>query len=134
LQLFMPEIFDYNMPVEGTFHNCVLVKIKKRYPGHARKVVHGLWGLGLMMLAKCIVVVDEHIDLHNYSEVFWYVSGNIDPKRDIFFADGPVDALDHSSPVWRYGSKMGIDATRKWPEEGHPRPWPEEIEMSPEVR
>lgn len=134
LQLFLPEVLDYNMPPEGTFHNCVLVKIKKRYPGQARKVVHGMWGMGLMMLAKCIVVVDEHIDLNNYSEVFWYASGNIDPKRDVFFADGPVDDLDHASPVWRFGSKMGIDATRKWPEEGHPRPWPEEIAMSPEMK
>ncbi|MFZ5817964.1 MAG: menaquinone biosynthesis decarboxylase [Bacillota bacterium] len=134
LQMFLPEVLDYNMPPEGTFHNCVLVKIKKRYPGQARKVIHGMWGMGLMMLAKCIVVVDEHIDLNNYSEVFWYVSGNIDPKRDVFFAEGPVDDLDHASPVWRFGSKMGIDATRKWPEEGHPREWPDEIEMSPEIK
>jgi 4-hydroxy-3-polyprenylbenzoate decarboxylase len=134
LQMFLPEVLDYNMPPEGTFHNCVLVKIKKRYPGHARKVVHGMWGMGLMMLAKCIVVVDEHIDLNDYSQVFWYVSGNIDPKRDVFFAEGPVDDLDHASPTWRFGSKMGIDATRKWSEEGHPRSWPAEIDMSPEVK
>lgn len=134
LQMFLPEVTDYNMPPEGTFHNCVLVKIKKRYPGHARKVIHGMWGMGLMMLAKCIIVVDDHIDLNNYSEVFWYVSGNIDPKRDVFFAEGPVDDLDHASPVWRFGSKMGIDATKKWPAEGHPREWPDEIEMSSEVK
>jgi len=134
LQMFLPEVLDYNMPAEGTFHNCVLVKIKKRYPGQARKVISGMWGMGLMMLAKTIVVVDEHIDLNNYSEVFWYVSGNIDPKRDVFFSEGPVDDLDHASPVWRFGSKMGIDATRKWPEEGHPRQWPDEIEMSAEVK
>lgn len=133
LQMFLPEVLDYNMPAEGTFHNCVLVKIKKRYPGQARKVVHGMWGMGLMMLAKCIVVVDEHIDLNDYAQVFWYASGNIDPKRDVFFAEGPVDDLDHASPVWRFGSKMGIDATRKWPEEGHPRQWPDEITMSPEM-
>jgi 4-hydroxy-3-polyprenylbenzoate decarboxylase len=134
LQMFLPEVLDYNMPPEGTFHNVVLVKIKKRYPGHARKVIHGMWGMGLMMLAKTIVVVDEHIDLNDYREVFWYASGNIDPKRDVFFAEGPVDDLDHAAPVWRYGSKMGIDATRKWAEEGHPREWPDEIEMSPEVK
>ncbi|MGE5673895.1 MAG: menaquinone biosynthesis decarboxylase [Mycobacterium leprae] len=133
LQMFLPEVLDYNMPAAGTFHNCVLVKIKKRYPGQARKVVNGMWGMGLMMLAKTIIVVDEHIDLNHYEEVFWYVSGNIDPKRDVFFAEGPVDDLDHASPVFRFGSKMGIDATRKWPEEGHPRQWPDEITMSPEV-
>jgi len=134
LQMVAPEIIDYNMPAAGVFHNCVLVKIRKRYPGQARKVVYALWGLGLMMLTKTIVVVDEHIDLNDYNEVFWYVAGNIDPKRDVFFAEGPLDDLDHASPVWRYGSKMGIDATRKLPEEGHPRPWPEEIVMSPEVK
>lgn len=134
LQMLLPEVLDYNMPPEGTFHNCVIVKIRKRYPGHARKVINGMWGMGLMMLTKTIVVVDEHIDLNNYSEVFWYVSGNIDPKRDVFFSEGPVDDLDHASPVWRFGSKMGIDATKKWPEEGHPRPWPDEIEMAPSVK
>ncbi|HEY3365487.1 MAG TPA: menaquinone biosynthesis decarboxylase [Symbiobacteriaceae bacterium] len=133
LQMFMSEVLDYNMPPAGTFHNCVLVKIKKRYPGQARKVVQGMWGMGLMMLAKTIVVVDEHIDLNDYNQVFWYASGNIDPKRDVFFAEGPADDLDHAAPTWRFGSKMGIDATRKWPEEGHPRQWPDEIDMSPEV-
>ncbi len=131
MQMFLPEVLDYNMPPEGTFHNCVLVKIKKRYPGQARKVISGMWGMGLMMLAKTIIVVDEHINLDNYSEVFWYVSGNIDPKRDVFFAEGPLDDLDHSAPVWRFGSKMGIDATRKWPQEGHMREWPDEIAMDP---
>jgi len=133
-QMILPEILDYDMPPEGTFHNCIIVKIKKRYPGHARKVINGLWGMGLMMLTKTIVVVDDHIDVHNYSEVFWYASGNIDPKRDVFFSEGPADDLDHATPVWRYGSKMGIDATKKWPEEGHPRQWPDEIEMSPEIK
>mgnify|MGYP000120552670 CR=1 FL=1 len=134
LQMAVPEVVDYNIPAAGTFHNCVLVKIRKRYPGQARKVIHALWGLGLMMLSKTIVVVDEHIDLNNYSEVFWYATANIDPKRDIFFTEGPADDLEHASPAWRYGSKMGIDATRKFPEEGHPRPWPDEVEMSPEVK
>jgi len=134
LQMFLPEVLDYNMPPAGTFHNCVLVKIKKRYPGQARKVISGMWGMGLMMLAKCIVVVDDHIDLNDYNQVFWYASGNIDPKRDVFFAEGPVDDLDHASPTWRFGSKMGIDATRKWPDEGHPREWPAEIEMSAEMQ
>jgi 4-hydroxy-3-polyprenylbenzoate decarboxylase len=134
LNLFLPEVIDYNMPPEGVFHNCVLVRIKKRYPGHARKVVHGMWGLGLMMLAKLIIVVDGHVDVQNLSQTAWYVFNNIDAKRDVFFAEGPVDDLDHAAPYWRFGSKMGIDATRKWPEEGHSRGWPEEIEMSPAVK
>lgn len=133
MQMILPEIVDVNMPAEGGFHNCVIVSIKKRYPGHARKVVNGLWGLGLMMLAKMIIVVDDDTDVQNLSETAWRVLGNIDAKRDVFFSEGPVDDLDHAAPLWRYGSKMGIDATRKWPEEGHTRPWPEEITMSDDI-
>lgn len=134
LQAVLPEVIDYNMPPEGVFHNCVLVRIKKRYPGHARKVAYGMWGLGLMMLSKVIIVVDEDCDVQNLSETAWKVFANIDPKRDVFFAEGPADDLEHASPAWRYGSKMGIDATRKWKEEGHPREWPAEIVMSPEIK
>lgn len=133
MQMLLPEIIDVNMPAEGTFHNCVLVRIKKRYPGHARKVAYGLWGMGLMMLAKCIVIVDEDTDVQNLSDTAWRVFANIDPKRDFFFAEGPADDLEHASPMWRLGSKVGIDATRKLPEEGHPRQWPEEITMSDEM-
>ena len=133
MQLVLPEIIDVNMPPEGAFHNCVLVRINKRYPGHARKVVHGLWGLGLMMLAKLIVVVDADTDVQDLSYTAWKVFQNVDPKRDLFFAEGPADDLEHASPVWRYGSKLGVDATKKLPEEGHPRPWPNEIQMTPEI-
>lgn len=134
LQLVLPEIIDYHMPPAGVFHNCVLVRIRKRYPGHARKVANGLWGLGLMMLSKVIVVVDEDCDVQNVSEVVWKAFANIDPRRDVFFSDGPADDLEHASPAWRYGSKMGIDATRKGPEEGHPRPWPDAVAMSADIR
>ncbi|BDG59217.1 menaquinone biosynthesis decarboxylase [Caldinitratiruptor microaerophilus] len=134
MQAVLPEIVDVNMPAEGVFHNCVLVRMKKRYPGHARKVAYGLWGMGLMMLAKCIVLVDDDCDVQNLSETAWRVLANIDPERDVFFARGPADDLEHASPAWRYGSKMGIDATRKLPEEGHPRPWPDDIVMSPEIK
>lgn len=134
LQMVLPEVIDYHMPPEGVFHNCVLVRIRKRYPGHARKVAYGMWGLGLMMLAKLIVVVDEDCDVQDLSETAWRVFGNIDPKRDLFVAEGPIDDLDHASPTWRFGAKLGIDATRKWPEEGHPRPWPADIVMSPEIK
>ncbi|MFZ5634131.1 MAG: menaquinone biosynthesis decarboxylase [Bacillota bacterium] len=134
LRMVLPEIKDMNMPFEGVFHNCVIVSIKKNYPGQARKVMSALWGMGLMMLAKLIVVVDHDVDVHNLSEVAWRVFNNIDPRRDVEMVDGPLDALDHSSPMPLYGSKMGIDATRKGPGDGHHRDWPDDIVMSPEIK
>lgn len=134
IQLFLPEIVDLNMPLEGVFHNCVMVSIRKRYPGHARKVCYGLWGLGQLMLSKFIIVVDAHVNVQDVSEVMFHLWNNVDPRRDTFIVEGPLDALDHASPTPRYGSKMGLDATRKWPEEGHPREWPDEITMCPEVQ
>ncbi|MFZ5597442.1 MAG: menaquinone biosynthesis decarboxylase [Bacillota bacterium] len=134
IRMILPEVRDMNMPPEGVFHNCVIVSIEKRYPGHARKVMNALWGLGLMMLAKLIVVVDSNVDVQNLSEVAWRVFNNIDGRRDVVIMDGPLDALDHSSPLPHYGSKIGIDATTKGPGEGHLREWPEDIEMSPEIK
>jgi len=134
MRLQLPEIVDINMPPEGVFHNCVIVSIRKSYPGHARKVMCALWGMGLMMLAKLIIVVDAEVDVQNLSEVMWRVFNNIDPRRDVMIVDGPLDALDHASPLPLYGSKMGIDATIKWKEEGHTREWPSDIVMSPEIK
>src|SRR5262249_47591993 len=134
LRVVLPEIVDINMPVEGGFHNVVIVSIKKRYPGQAKKVMAGIWGMMLMMLSKFIIVVDEHVNVQNLREVLFYVGNNVDPKRDTLLVDGPVDALDHSSPFEKYGWKMGLDATAKLPQEGHPRTWPDEIVMSPEVK
>lgn len=133
-RLTMPEIVDYHMPPEGVFHNLVFVSIRKEYPGHAWKVMNGMWGMGLMSLAKVIVVVDEGIDVRNVPEAWWYTLANIDPERDVRFTKGPVDDLDHASQNPSYGSKMGIDGTRKWPEEGFTRPWPKIIEMDDEVK
>lgn len=133
LRLQVPEVNDINLPPEGGFHNCVIVSIKKAYPGHARKVAHALWGMGQMMLSKFIVVLDEEVNVQDLREVAWRVLHNVDPERDMFLSKGPLDVLDHSSPAPLYGSKMGIDATVKLPEEGHPRPWPRETVMSPEV-
>ncbi|MCL5292365.1 MAG: menaquinone biosynthesis decarboxylase [Actinobacteria bacterium] len=130
LKTQLPEVEDINMPLEGVFHNCVYVSIKKSYPGHALKVMHGLWGLGQMMLAKMIVIVDESVDVQDQSEVLWKIFNNVDPARDIVITKGPLDVLDHSAPQPRFGSKMGIDATKKWPDEGHNREWPDEIEMN----
>jgi 4-hydroxy-3-polyprenylbenzoate decarboxylase len=134
MRLQLPEIRDISMPAEGIFHNLILVAIRKTYPGHARKVMHAIWGLGQAMFSKCIVVVDEDVDVQNTGEVAWKALNNIDPERDIQFVMGPVDSLDHSSRLPNYGSKMGIDATKKWPEEGFTRPWPDVIRMPDEVR
>ncbi len=134
LRLFLPEVLDYHLPAAGVFHNLVIVKIHKRYPGHARKVMHGIWGLGLMMLTKAIVVVDEWVDVHNLHEVAWQALGNVDWSRDIVLTEGPVDHLDHASYNHSFGGKIGIDATAKLPEEGYPRQWPEVIRMDPEVK
>jgi len=134
MRLQLPEICDISLPAEGVFHNLMLVSIRKSYPGHARKVMHAIWGMGQAMFTKCIVVVDEDVDVQNVREVAWKALNNIDPERDIEFSLGPVDSLDHASRLPSYGSKMGVDATRKWPAEGFLRPWPDVIRMTPEVR
>jgi len=134
MRLNLPEVRDIHMPAEGIFHNLILVSIRKSYPGQARKVMHGIWGTGQAMFSKCIVVVDEDVDVQNVSEVAWKALNNIDPERDIEFVRGPVDSLDHASRLPNFGSKMGIDATKKWPEEGFHRPWPGVIRMPDEVR
>jgi 4-hydroxy-3-polyprenylbenzoate decarboxylase len=133
LRMQLPEVRDMAMPAEGIFHNLMLVSLRKSYPGHARKVMHAIWGLGQAMFTKCIVVVDEDVDVHNYSEVAWKALNNIDPERDMEFVHGPVDSLDHASRLANFGSKVGIDATRKWKEEGFERPWPEVIRMRPDI-
>jgi len=134
IRLLLPEVVDLNMPAEGVFHNLVIVSIKKRYPGQARKVMYALWGLGLMMLAKTIVVVSEHVDVHDLSGVAWRATGNIDPKRDLVVVEGPMDDLDHAALRHRFGGKLGIDATEKTDMDGIGQPWPEEIVMSAEIR
>lgn len=134
MRLQLPEIVDINMPPEGVFHNCVIVSIKKSFPGHARKVMYALWGMGLMMLARLIVVVDAHVNVQDLSEVMWRVFNNFDARRDVVIVDGPVDALDHASPLPLIGGKMGIDATTKWRGEGYTREWPDDIVMSEEVK
>lgn len=134
LQMVAPEVLDYDMPVEGGFHNMVIVKIKKLYPGHARKVMNTIWGTGLLMLTKTIVVVDDDVNIHDYHEVMWKVLNHIDPKRDLVFMEGPLDNLDHAAPLLAYGSKVGIDATKKIPGEGFTREWPDEIIMSDDIK
>ncbi|HLH03578.1 MAG TPA: menaquinone biosynthesis decarboxylase [Bryobacteraceae bacterium] len=130
----LPEVRDICMPAEGVFHNLILVSIRKSYPGQARKVMHAIWGLGQAMFSKCIVVVDEDVDVQNVAEVAWKALNNIDPERDIEFSMGPIDSLDHASRLPNYGSKMGVDATTKFRTEGFTRRWPNVITMSPEVK
>lgn len=134
LKLFIPEIVDMNLPWEGVFHNCVILSIDKRYPGHAKKIMNSVWGFGQMMFSKYVVILDKHVDVHNLSTVAWHVFNNTDPQRDMLFSEGPMDILDHATPLWAYGSKVGIDATKKWPTEGFTRDWPNEIDMPADLK
>lgn len=134
LQQLIPEIVDINLPLTGVFHNCAMVSIKKSYPQQAKKVMQAIWGMGQMMFTKMIIVVDEHVDVQDENEVWWRVFNNIDARHDLVMVDGPLDVLDHSSPYPKWGTKLGIDATKTWPEEGHSREWPDEIEMTETVK
>jgi 4-hydroxy-3-polyprenylbenzoate decarboxylase len=134
MKLTIPELVDLNMPIEGVFHNLMIVSIRKSYPGHARKVMNAIWSLGQAMFTKCIVVVDEDVDVQDLADVTLKVLNHIDPERDIQFTLGPVDSLDHASRLPDFGSKMGIDATRKWASEGFTRRWPDEIVMDAKTK
>lgn len=130
----LPEVIDMNLPLEGVFHNIAIVSIDKRYPGHARRVMYALWGMGQMSFTKMIVVVDRWVDVQNLSEVVWRIGNNVDPKRDVVIVEGPLDVLEHASAIPAYGGKMGIDATKKWASEGFNRDWPDDTVMSDEIR
>jgi 4-hydroxy-3-polyprenylbenzoate decarboxylase len=134
MKLTIPEIVDINLPIEGIFHNLMIVAIRKSYPGQARKVMNAIWSLGQAMFTKCIIVVDEDVNVHDLGEVTLKALNHIDPERDIQFTLGPIDSLDHASRLPNYGSKMGIDATRKWTTEGFTRPWPDEILMDEKTK
>lgn len=134
MQAMMPEIVDVNCPIEGVFHNCMMISIKKSYPQQAKKVMQSIWGMGQAMFTKMIIVVDAHVNVQDTKEVWWRVFNNIDAKHDLLMVDGPLDALDHSSFMPKWGTKLGIDATKTWPEEGHTRDWPDEINMSEDIK
>jgi 4-hydroxy-3-polyprenylbenzoate decarboxylase len=134
MKLTIPELVDVNLPIEGVFHNLMIVSIRKSYPGQARKVMNAIWSLGQAMFTKCIIVVDEDVDVQDIGEVLLKALNNIDPERDIQFTLGPVDSLDHASRLPNFGSKMGVDATRKWSSEGFHRPWPDEILMDEKTK
>jgi 4-hydroxy-3-polyprenylbenzoate decarboxylase len=134
VRVTLPEIVDMNLPVHGVFHNLAIIAIKKEYPAHARKVMHALWGLGQMMFTKTLILVDHDVNVHDLAEVTWIVGNHIDPKRDTVIVEGPVDVLDHAAPAFGFGSKLGIDATRKWRSEGFEREWPEPIVMDEKTK
>ena len=133
MQKVLPEIVDIELPVEGIFHNLAVVSIDKQYPMHARKVMFALWGLGQMMLNKILIVVDKDTNVHDHAQVLWRVGNCMDAKRDVLITEGPLDVLDHTSPQWGWGGKIGIDATRKWKEEGFNREWPDELTMDKKI-
>jgi 4-hydroxy-3-polyprenylbenzoate decarboxylase len=134
MKLTIPELVDINLPIEGVFHNLMIVSIRKSYPGQARKVMNAIWSLGQAMFTKCVIVVDEDVNVQDLGDVTLKVLNHIDPERDIQFTLGPVDSLDHASRLPNFGSKMGIDATRKWSSEGFARPWPDEILMDEKTK
>jgi 4-hydroxy-3-polyprenylbenzoate decarboxylase len=134
LQMMIPDVIDYHLPMFGAFHNFVFVKIRKEYPYQARKVMHAVWSAGQMMLSKFVIVVDEHVNVHDEQDVLFHVGANVDPRRDTVITEGPLDVLDHAAPYEAAGSKMGIDATRKIPGEGQIRRWPAELEFPPDLQ
>ena len=134
MKMTHPEIVDVSMPAEGIVHNLMIVSIRKSFPGHARKVMNAIWSLGQAMFTKVLVVVDDDVNVHDYREVVWKALCAIDPERDVQFSLGPVDTLDHAARLQDFGSKMGVDATRKWPTEGFTRPWPDEIVMDEKTK
>ena len=134
VQMTMPEVVDYDLPFAGAFHNLAIVSIRKAFPGHAQKVMHAIWGTGLLSLTKGVVVVDEWVDVHDYNQVMWQVGANVDPERDVLLSRGPLDHLDHAPTRQFVGGKIGIDATAKGPAEGYDRGWPEAIRMSSDTR
>jgi 4-hydroxy-3-polyprenylbenzoate decarboxylase len=135
LKMMYPEIVDINLPIEAAFHNLAIVSMKKRFPGHAKKVMFALWGIGLLSLTKIVIVVDDDVNVHNLQEVIWAVTSRFDPARDItIIPNAPIDSLDHSTYKLNLGGKLGIDATKKWKEEGFEREWPNAVEMDGEVK
>jgi 4-hydroxy-3-polyprenylbenzoate decarboxylase len=130
IQKTLPEIVDMHFPAAGIFHNLVLISIDKRYPGHARKVMSAVWGLGQLMFSKIVVIVDKDVNVHDPNQVAWVVGTHIDPQRDVQMTSGPVDDLDDAAALPAFGGKMGIDATRPWASEGYTRSWPARVQTT----
>jgi 4-hydroxy-3-polyprenylbenzoate decarboxylase len=134
VRLFLPEVVDMHLPPRGAFHNLAVVAIKKEYPGQAQKVMNAIWGMGQLMSTKAIVVVDADIDPRDRDEVLFRVTSNVDPRRDMLFTEGPLDVLDHASDRFAFGSKVGIDATRKSKAlDNVQREWPRDLVFPEEI-
>ena len=134
VRVTLPEVVDYDLPYAGTFHNCAIFSIRKRFPGHALKVMHAIWGTGLLSLTKAVIIVDEWVDPHDYNQVVWQMGANIDPAEDILISRGPLDQLDHAARIKALGGKIGFDATAKWEGEGYTRDWPEVNRIPADVK
>jgi 4-hydroxy-3-polyprenylbenzoate decarboxylase len=135
IQMFQPEVVDYSMPPAGWFQGLAIFSIRKRYPGQAKKVMLGLWGMGQLSLTKIFVVVDHKINVHDIDQVIWAITTKADPKRDtLLIENAPTDTLDPASPLVNLGSKMGIDATTKWKEEGFQRDIQEEVSVDEKTK
>jgi 4-hydroxy-3-polyprenylbenzoate decarboxylase len=130
IRMFQPEVIDFSMPAAGWFQGMAIISIKKRYPGQAKKVMMGLWGLGQLALTKIFVVVDDDINVHNIDDVIWAITTRADPARDtIIINNTPTDTLDPASPLVNLGSKLGIDATQKTKEEGFTREIQQKVQV-----
>ena len=135
IRMFQPEVVDFAMPAAGWFQGLAVISIKKRYPGQARKVMMGLWGLGQLSLTKIFVVVDDYVDVHNMDDVIWAVTTMTDPAKDIMIIDNvPTDTLDPASRLLNLGSKLGIDATQKTKEEGYEREIQEQVKIDDQTK
>src|SRR5688572_5766607 len=122
IQMFQPEVIDFSMPAAGWFQGLAIISIKKHYPGQAKKVMMGLWGMGQLSLTKMFIVVDSDVNVHDINDVIWALTTRADPARDtVIINNSPTDTLDPASPLVNLGSKLGIDATTKWRDEGYMR-------------
>ena len=135
IRMFHPEVVDFSMPAAGWFQGLAIISIKKRYPGQAKKVMMGLWGMGQLALTKMFVVVDEDINVHDINDVIWAITTRADAARDtIIINNTPTDTLDPASPLVNLGSKLGIDATQKTREEGYEREIQQQVKVDTDTK
>lgn len=135
IRMFHPEVTDFSMPAAGWFQGFAIISIKKRYPGQAKKVMMGLWGMGQLALTKMFVVVDEDINVHDINDVIWAITTRADAARDtIIINNTPTDTLDPASPLVNLGSKLGIDATQKTREEGYEREIQQQVKVDTDTK